>query len=96
MINMINRRDLLIKTGKCADPNKVIADIEKYILEAAEKGENHINYVLPENFYSYSGSNVTDKELVIKELKDNDYIVNCDTRTNMITCDAVTTLTIYW
>ena len=86
----------MIKTGKCADPNKVIADIEKYILEAAEKGENHINYVLPENFYSYSGSNVTDKELVIKELKDNDYIVNCDTRTNMITCDAVTTLTIYW
>ena len=93
---MINRRDLLIKTGKCADPNKVIADIEKYILEAAEKGENHINYVLPDNFYSYSGSNVTDKELVIKELKDSDYIVNCDTRTNMITCDAVTTLTIYW
>ena len=93
---MINRRDLLIKTGKCADPSKVIADIEKYILEAAEKGENHINYVLPDNFYSYSGSNVTDKELVIKELKDSDYIVNCDTRTNMITCDAVTTLTIYW
>ena len=93
---MINRRDLLIKTGKCADPSKVIADIEKYILEAAEKGENHINYVLPDNFYSYSGSNVTDKELVIKELKDSDYIVNCDTRTNMMTCDAVTTLTIYW
>ena len=95
-MNMIHRRDLLIKTGKCADPSKVIADIEKYILEAAEKGENHINYVLPDNFYSYSGSNVTDKELVIKELKDSDYIVNCDTRTNMITCDAVTTLTIYW
>lgn len=93
---MINRRDLLIKIGKCADPSKVIADIEKCILEAAEKGENHINYILPDNFYSYSGSNVTDKELVIKELKDNDYIVNCDTRTNMITCDAVTTLTIYW
>lgn len=93
---MINRRDLLIKTGKCADPSKVIADIEKYILEAAEKGENHIKYVLPNNFYSYSGSNVTDKELVIKELKDSDYIVNCDTRTNMITCDAVTTLAIYW
>ena len=93
---MINRRDLLIKIGKCADPSKVIADIEKYILQAAEKGENHINYILPDNFYSYSGSNVTDKELVINELKDNDYIVNCDTRTNMITCDAVTTLTIYW
>ena len=92
---MTNRRDLLIKTGKCADPNKVIADIEKYILEAAEKGENHINYVLPENFYSYSGSNVTDKELVIKELKDNDYIVNCDTRTNIVTYDTITTLTIY-
>ena len=85
----------MIKIGKCADPSKVIADIEKYILEAAEKGEDHIKYVLPDNFYSYSGSNVTDKELVIKELKDNDYIVNCDTRTNMITCDAVTTLIIY-
>ena len=93
---MINRRDLLIKTGKCADPSKVIADIEKCILEAAEKGEDHIDYVLPDNFYCYSGRDVTDKELVIKELKDSDYIVNCDTRTNMITCDAVTTLTIYW
>ena len=60
-MNMINRRDLLIKIGKCADPSKVIADIEKCILEAAEKGEDHIIYVLPDNFYSYSGSNVTDK-----------------------------------
>lgn len=93
---MINRRDLLIKIGKCADPSKVIADIEKYILEAAEKGENHIKYVLPDNFYSYSGSNVTDKELVIKELKDNDYIVNCDIRTDRITCTTITTLVIYW
>lgn len=93
---MINRRDLLIKTGKCADPNKVIADIEKYILEAAEKGENHINYVLPDNFYSYSGSNVTDRSLVIKELEDNDYIVNCNTRTNTVTYDTITTLAIYW
>ncbi len=92
---MINRRDLLIKIGKCADPNKVIADIEKYILEAAEKGEDHINYVLPENFYCYSGSNVTDKSLVIKELEDNDYIVNCNTRTNTVTYDTITTLTIY-
>ena len=85
----------MIKTGKCADPNKVIADIEKYILEAAEKGENHINYVLPDNFYSYSGSNVTDRSLVIKELEDNDYIVNCNTRTNTVTYDTITTLTIY-
>ena len=92
---MINRRDLLIKTGKCADPNKVIADIEKYILEAAENGEDHINYVLPNNFYSYSGSTVTDKSLVIKELEDNDYIVNCNTRTNTVTYDTITTLTIY-
>ena len=37
---MINRRDLLIKIGKCADPSKVIADIEKCILEAAEKGRH--------------------------------------------------------
>ena len=93
---MINRRDLLIKIGKCADPSKVITDIEKYILEAAEKGEDHINYVLPDNFYCYSGSNVTDKSLVIKELEDNDYIVNCNTRTDRITCTTVTTLTIYW
>ena len=93
---MINRRDLLIKIGKCADPSKVIADIEKYILEAAEKGEDHIKYVLPDNFYSYSGSNVTDKELVIKELEDNDYIVNCNTRTNTVTYDTITTLAIYW
>ena len=95
-MNMINRRDLLIKIGKCADPSKVITDIEKYILEAAEKGEDHINYVLPDNFYSYSGSNVTDKSLVIKELEDNDYIVNCNTRTDRITYTTVTTLTIYW
>ena len=95
-MNMINRRDLLIKIGKCADPSKVIADIEKCILEAAEKGEDHIIYVLPDNFYCYSGRDVTDRSLVMKELEDNDYIVNCDTRTNMITCDAVTTLTIYW
>lgn len=93
---MINRRDLLIKIGKCADPSKVIADIEKYILEAAEKGENHTKYILPDNFYSYSGSNVTDKELVIKELKDNDYIINCDIRTDRITCTTITTLVIYW
>ena len=93
---MINRRDLLIKIGKCADPNKVIADIEKHILEAAEKGENNINYVLPDNFYCYSGSNVTDRSLVIKELEDNDYIVNCNTRTNSVTYDRVTTLAIYW
>lgn len=95
-MNMINRRDLLIKIGKCADPSKVIADIEKGILEAAEKGEDHIKYVLPDNFYSYSGSNVTDKELVIKELKDNDYIVNCDIRTDRITCTTITILVIYW
>ena len=93
---MINRRDLLIKTGKCADPNKVIADIEKHILEAAEKGEDHINYVLPENFYCYSGSNVTDKSLVIKELEDNDYIVNCNTRTNSVSYDRVIILNIHW
>ena len=93
---MINRRDLLIKIGKCADPNKVIADIEKHILEAAEKGEDHIIYVLPDNFYSYSGSNVTDKSLVMKELEDNDYIVNCNTRTNSVSYNKVTTLTIYW
>ena len=93
---MINRRDLLIKIGKCADPNKVIADIEKHILEAAEKGEDHIIYVLPDNFYSYSGSNVTDKSLVMKELEDNDYIVNCNTRTNSVSYNRVTTLTIYW
>ena len=92
---MINRRDLLIKIGKCADPSKVIADIEKRILEAAEKGEDHVNYVLPDNFYCYSGSNATDRSLVIKELEDNDYIVNCDTRTNRITCDTITTLTIH-
>ena len=93
---MINRRDLLIKIGKCADPSKVIADIEKHILEAAEKGKDYINYVLPENFYRYSGSNVTDRSLVIKELEDNDYIVNCNTRTNRITCDTINTLTIHW
>ena len=93
---MINRRDLLIKIGKCADPNKVIADIEKHILEAAEKGENNIKYVLPDNFYCYSGSNVTDRSLVIKELEDNDYIVNCNTRTNTVTYDTITTLAIYW
>ena len=93
---MINRRDLLIKIGKCADPSKVIADIEKYILEAAEKGENHIKYVLPDNFYNYSGSKVTDRSLVIKELEDNDYIINCNTRTNSVTFDTVTTLNIYW
>ena len=93
---MINRRDLLIKIGKCADPNKVIADIEKHILEAAEKGEDHIIYVLPDNFYSYSGRNVTDKSLVMKELEDNDYIVNCNTRTNSVSYNRVTTLTIYW
>ena len=93
---MINRRDLLIKIGKCADPNKVIADIEKHILEAAEKGEDHINYVLPDNFYRYSGSNATDRSLVIKELKDNDYVVNCNTRTNTVTYDTITTLTIHW
>ena len=29
-------------------------------------------------------------------LEDNDYIVNCDTRTNRITCDTITTLTIHW
>ena len=94
-MNMINRRDLLIKIGKCADPSKVIADIEKHILEAAEKGEDYINYVLPENFYRYSGSNVTDRSLVIKELEDNDYIVNCNTRTNTVTYDTITTLTIH-
>ena len=94
-MNMINRRDLLIKIGKCADPNKVIADIEKHILEAAEKGEDHIIYVLPDNFYSYSDSNVTDKSLVMKELEDNDYIVNCNTRTNSVSYNKVTTLTIY-
>ena len=93
---MINRRDLLIKIGKCADPNKVIADIEKRILEAAEKGEDHIDYVLPDNFYCYSGSNATDRSLVIKELKDNDYVVNCNTRTNTVTYDTITTLTIHW
>ena len=93
---MINRRDLLIKIGKCADPSNVIADIEKCILEAAEKGEDHIDYVLPDNFYCYSGSNVTDKSLVIKELEDNDYIVNCNTRTDRITCTTITTLTIHW
>lgn len=93
---MINRRDLLIKIGKCADPSKVIADIEKCILEAAEKGEDHIDYVLPDNFYCYSGSDVTDRSLVIKELEDNDYIVNCNTRTNTVTYDTITVLNIYW
>ena len=95
-MNMINRRDLLIKIGKCADPSKVIADIEKRILEAAEKGEDHIDYVLPDNFYCYSGRDVTDRSLVIKELEDNDYIVNCNTRTNTVLYDTITTLTIYW
>ena len=85
----------MIKIGKCADPSKVIADIEKHILEAAEKGENHINYVLPNNFYCYSGSKATDRSLVIKELEDNDYIVNCNTRTNTVTYDTITTLTIH-
>ena len=95
-MNMINRRDLLIKIGKCAYPSKVITDIEKCILEAAEKGKDHIDYVLPDNFYCYSGHDVTDRSLVIKELEDNDYSVNCDTRTNRITCDTITTLTIHW
>ena len=94
---MINRRDLLIKIGKCADPSKVIADIEKCILEAAEKGEDHIDYVLPDNFYYYySGRDVTDRSLVMKELEDNDYIVNCNTRTNMVTYDTITVLNICW
>lgn len=94
---MINRRDLLIKIGKCADPSKVIADIEKGILEAAEKGENHIRYVLPDNFYCYSGSNVTDKSLVIKELEDSDYIIDYyDTRINEMSFNKATILNIYW
>ena len=93
---MINRRDLLIKIGKCADPSKVIADIEKHILEAAEKGEDHVNYGLTDNFYCDSGSNARDRSLVIKELEHNDYIVNCNTRTNTVSYDTITTLTIYW
>lgn len=94
---MINRRDLLIKIGKCVDPSKVIADIEKGILEAAEKGENHIRYVLPDNFYSYSGSNVTDKSLVIKELEDSDYIIDYyDTRIDETSFNKITILNIYW
>ena len=94
---MINRRDLLIKIGKCADPSKVIADIEKGILEAAEKGENHIKYVLPDNFYSYSGSKATDKSLVIKELEDSDYIIDYyDTRIDEMSFNKLTILNIYW
>lgn len=85
---MISRKEVLIKMGKIKDPKDVVDDIEKYILEAAEKGETSIKYALDGNFYRVGGFD--DRTYVLNALDMAEYIVYKEE------CQDIIMLTIHW
>ena len=73
---MISKRDLLVGTGKYANPYKILDKLESLIITEANQGNSSIKYRLPDNFYTFGG--VSEREIIIHELEEAGYAVNFD------------------